>query len=483
MKPAAERMPLYMMFRFLFRCLERLKAPQKLPLSFGRGGWTVLGPLSPEDVVALLRLAVRNLRRNRRRTAITLAALIIGVAVLIGIRGFILGIRDMMLGNQNLGALGAIQVHKKGYVENVLSAPLTLDMEDSPALRAAIASVPGVTAVTPRIEFGAQLATPDRHPPRDDATPLPLEDQGKTTFLIMTAMDPATEVKVTPRRWEWVSAARGKMFDVRDEALVVLNDDFARGLGLLVLPPGAPLPPLEQQLALLAPDRDGSLNGENVVLAGTVASATPNDRRVGLMPLKTAQRLLRMEGRVTEYGVAVERTRDLGAMRDAIAARLGSEYEVHTWEQRLPFVRDIVDTQDLVYGIVTVIFMLVVLLGIVNAMLMSVLERVREIGTMLAVGMKRLQVVQLFVAEGLVLGAIGGAVGLLLGVSWVMIMNRIGILIPAPGASVDSIVRPDIAPLFVVRVFAQATVGAMLAALWPAWHAARLRPVEALSHP
>src|SRR5205823_3028993 len=70
--------------------------------------------------------------------------------------------------------------------------------------------------------------------------------------------------------------------------------------------PEGPLPPVERQLALLAGDRDGALNGENVVLGGTFPTFAPGDKRVGLVPLKVAQRLLRMEGRVTEYGIATD---------------------------------------------------------------------------------------------------------------------------------------------------------------------------------
>lgn len=432
--------------------------------------------------MALVKLAVRNLRRNRRRTAITLAALVVGVAAMVAIRGFILGVRTMMFDNQSRGSLGALQVHRAGYVENVLSAPLTLDMADTPELRATIAEVPGVTAVAPRIEFGAQLSTPDKRPPPEDGSELPEAERGASTFLVVTGVDPSLERLVTPKRWEWLGAGRGQMFSDASAAVVVLNDDFAKSCEAPVQAAGAPLPPLEQQLALLAPDRDGSLNGENVVVGATFVSATPNDRRVGLVPLGIAQRLLRMEGRVTEYAIATAPDVDLEALQRTLAARLGPGYEVHRWDERIPFVRDIVETQDAVFGVVTQVFLFVVLLGIVNSMLMSVLERVREIGTMLAVGMRRRSIISLFVLEGVVLGVLGGLLGLALGFAMVTVTNRLGVPIPAPGAKVASLVRPTVGPLLLLRVLVQAALGAALASLWPAWRASRLRPVEALAH-
>ena len=97
-----------------------------------------------------------------------------------------------------------------------------------------------------------------------------------------------------------------------------------------------------------------------------------------------------MEGRVTEYALAVDPGVDAPSWCATRSRRSSApDYEVHTWEERIPFVTDLVETQTRIFNIVGTIVLLVVLLGIVNAMLMSVLERVREIGTMLAVGMRR----------------------------------------------------------------------------------------------
>lgn len=432
--------------------------------------------------MALFKLAVRNLQRNRRRTVITLAALVFGVAAMIGVKGFIRGFRGNIIENQVQGVIGAVQVHKKGYLANVLGSPLTLDMADTPQLRTAMASVPGVTAVSGRIDFGAQFSTPDKKPPPEDGSDLAEADKGTATFLMVTAFDPEVEKQVTPARWRWVTSARGHMVAHADAPDVVLNDDFAHSLKVEPAAPGAPLPPVEQQYALVTADRDSSLNGENVMVTGTFGSVTANDRRVGFMGLATAQKLLRMDGRVTEYALALGPTADAAQVKEALQAKLGPEYEVNTWDERIPFLRDLVMMQDLVFNIVSNIFLFVVLLGIVNAMLMSVMERVREIGTMLAVGMRRRSITRLFVMEGLVLGAVGGLVGTLAGVFLVWWLDHMGLKIPAPGARVPAIIHPNLEALFVVRTFVQAVAGTALAALWPAWRASKLRPVEALAH-
>jgi putative ABC transport system permease protein len=516
--------------------------------------------------MAILKLAVRNLRRNTRRTAITLVAMVVGVGVMVALRGFINAQQVAILENVVNGRLGAVQVHRTGYVKNVLTSPLQLDMADTPELREKLKTTPNVVAVAPRIDFGAMVSSPDtksvmkldelQGPPPPGATPaqlrlrtrqqlallaeqtprregkvdlaeiqrltmaqlhgkvpdvelaslsdllgggatstpldtadLPqaevqgdgtvvLTEPGKTSFFMATGIEPESERKVTPQRSGLVKT--GRMFPAADSPELVLNAEFAVGLEAPMHDAKAPMPPIEEQVALLAGDRDGALNGENVVLGGTFPTFSPGDKRVGLVPLQVAQRLLRMEGRVTEYGIAVDRIESADAVAKALREKLGPDYEVHTWSELFPFVQTLMGTQNFIFSIISAVFLAVVLLGIVNSMLMTVLERTREIGTMLAVGMKRRQIVQLFLLEGAVIGAVGATLGLIVGFVAVSIAHSKGIPLPSPGATVPSILRPFVSPQFMVAAFIGTPLGAALATLWPAYRASLLRPVEAL---
>ncbi|HYH96277.1 ABC transporter permease [Hyalangium sp.] len=419
--------------------------------------------------MTLLSLAARNLLRNRRRTAIALAALVVGVGGMVVLRGLVNGQQRIILENIVLGQLGAVQVHHEGYLALVQGSPLSLDMEDSEALRQRIAGVPGVVGVSPRLAFGGMLSMPEPEGAE--------EREPRTTFLQVLAFDPALEPRVTPKRMEWVG--EGRFLSEAGAPELMLNADLARSLGARVM--GGEALPQEQWPALLAADRDGALNGESVRISGTLVSASPGDRRVGYVPLATAQRVLRMEGRVTEYAVSVEPLEDARRVRDALRASLGPGYEVHTWEDVFPFIAQLLGQQDFLFGILSTVFLLAVLLGIVNVMLMSVLERVREIGTMLAVGMRRRSIVLLFLLEGWVLGLVGGVLGALVGGAVTFWLHQQGILLPSPGANVDSIIRPFVSLSYLGRSVVMAAVGAGLAALWPAWRASRLRPVEALA--
>ncbi len=426
----------------------------------------------------LLPLATRNLLRHPRRTSISLAALVVGVGAMVGLRGFMNGQQRVLLENVVQGQVGALQVHRAGYLANVQGSPLTLDLEDSAALRARLAGVAGVTAVSPRIVFGGMLSLPDiQASPEEEPGAEPGEGAGRTGFLLLTAFDPALEPGVTPLRDTWLT--HGEALGDGAAPRLLLNGDMARGLDV-GLTPSAETP--ERWPAVLAADREGVLNGEAVRVSGTWVGAPLGDQRQGYLPLGTAQRLLRMEGRVTEYALSVEHLEDVHAVRDAVREVLGPDYEVHAWDDVLPFVAQLVRHQDFIFAVITTVFLLTVLLGIVNVMLMNVLERVREIGTLLAVGMRRRHVVSLFLLEGALLGLFGGLLGAALGGAVTWVLGWHGIHLPSIDSAPGGLIHPHISLFYLARSVVLAMGGAALAALWPAWRAAQLRPVEALSH-
>jgi putative ABC transport system permease protein len=237
-----------------------------------------------------------------------------------------------------------------------------------------------------------------------------------------------------------------------------------------------------QSAAILTNDIDGVMNAVDTSLAGTLAAPTQGERKLVLIPLAAGQELLRMPGRATEIAVAVHELERVDEVADRLRAALGPDWEVHTWQQLAAVAKDVVETQNTALGIITSIFLIVILMGVANALLTSVLERVREIGTMMAVGARRRQILALFVMEAAVLGILGAALGSLAGTLIVSALAVNGIELTTPGASTAQHIVPFVELRFLVRMFVLCGVGASIAALWPAWRASRLRPVEALSH-
>lgn len=404
----------------------------------------------------LLSMAIRNVTRNRRRTFITLAALTIGVAAVGSIRGILNGLQGAIVRGTVEGTVGAIQVHRKGYLANVMSTPLSLDFEFDPALEQKIRSVKGVKAVTPRIQFAGSLTLSAEEG----------KDSPEALFFAATAIDPATEKLVCPQRYDFFTEGT-----VLDDTHVVLGDALAAAFGAKN----------ESEAVMLAPDRDGSLNGELAKVGGAMRAIMPGEMKVAVVPLSLAQRLLRMDGHVTEVAIAVDDLDRVDEVAAELRTTLGPQYEVHAWNELVPERRTIMGIQNGISAVVSVVFVLLMLLGVANTMLMSVLERTREVGTMMAVGVTRQSVALLFLLEAVVLGTLGAIGGSLLTMAITTGLASKGIKITPPSATMPINIYPFFTPRFVIIVMLIAIIGAVIFALYPAVRASKLRPVEALA--
>lgn len=403
-------------------------------------------------MLTLLRIALRNVLRNRRRTLITLGALFVGVGVMVSMRGLLNGLQRALVSNAAEGQAGAVQVHRTGYMKNVVAAPLSLDFAaDDLLLR--VRAVAGVKAAAARINFAGMVSSGDR-----------------TLFMVALALDPAAEPAVTPLRSQILTP--GSEYPGRIHADgAVLATGLLGSIGLSI---GA-------EASLLAPDRDGALAGEPIRVVGMLNLGMPGEKKIGLLPLGLAQRLLKMEGRATEIAVAVEPLERADEVAAALRSALGPGYEVSTWADVAFFVKQAMARQNFIIKLIAFAFMVLMLLGVANTMLMSVIERTREIGTMMAVGVRRRRILALFVIESTAIGLGGGILGGATGAAVVAWMGRRGIAFSFPGTSLPFTLMPFTSAGYVAQVALLAAAGAGLFALYPALRASRLRPVQALA--
>lgn len=404
----------------------------------------------------LFRLALRNLLRHRRRTAITLAAVALGLAAVVSVRGILDGLQGLLINGVVDGGTGALQVHKAGWGESLDASPFAFAIDDADAVCARIEGVAGVSAAAPRLTFPAMVSVGEQ-----------------SLIARVTAIDPVREARVSPLRDT----------NLVTGASVVGVTDLVLGTELFTLAKAT----LQTQAALLTGDADGVLNGVDTRITGTIAAQAQAEKRAALMHIDNARTLLRVGGVANEIAVALDASinrKDAVAVEAAAArlrATLGPTYEVHTWQKLAPFVSDAQATQNSVLSVLIGVFLVVILFGVANTLLMSVMERVREIGTLIALGMRQRDVMALFVVEGALLGLVGAIVGCAIGTVVVVALGHNGIVIRPPGASVAATIRPTIELVFLLRVVALAVVGAAFASLLPARRGSRLDPAVALS--
>jgi putative ABC transport system permease protein len=294
----------------------------------------------------------------------------------------------------------------------------------------------------------------------------------ESTMFLATAIDPDNEYQVCPRRRTRVAAGSSPLTGAAGhgtDALVgqTLADAMGAHLGSSLVMQAA------------GPNSKGT-NALDINVSGFLPTLSLiESKRMATVTLPFAQNLLRMDGQVTEYAVGVEPLNQVDEVAARLGAALGSEYEVTTWKQVDVNTYERTKVLRWVLFFVALILFLLVATGIVNTMMMSVYERVREIGTMLAVGVRRWQITLMFLEEAAALGFVGTILGLAVGVAIVAFLSARGVPIKPPGGDL-SIIHPSVDLKFLITVAVFAITGTVFAAVYPAWRASRLRPVEAL---
>lgn len=398
----------------------------------------------------LILLAWRNLARNKRRTSIAALAIAAGTLAVVVLQSLCVAFISNLVGEKVESRLGAVQVFRKGYIE--ADEPLKFALPTDPQLVARIARVSGVAAVAPRLEFDGLLA-----------------NGAEATLFQATAIDPEREYQVCPKRQDKVAPGSLPLRAGQPGAMLV-GKTLAESLGV---DKGA-------TLVMQAVGPQARTNALDIELSGLLPTADfVESRRVAIVRLQFAQELLRMPGLVTSYVVGIADVSQSAVIAARLRAELGDGYQVTTWSELDPTTRSRALAFDYAFSLVALVLFLLVSTGIINTMLMSVYERVREIGTMISLGVRRRQVTALFLLEAGLLGFLGALFGTGLGYALVCAIGRKGFKGHMAGG--DTIIMyPRVSLAFVCAVLAFAVLGTVLSGLYPAWKAARLRPADAL---
>ncbi len=216
------------------------------------------------------------------------------------------------------------------------------------------------------------------------------------------------------------------------------------------------------------------------------------DRSAAFIRLADAQRLLEAPGRVTEVAVLLERLDEIEAFRGRVRAGLsqglsGTEVEVLTWQEREPRLAAMLGLMGQMAWVLYAAIFAGAAFGIANALLMAVYERIREFGVLRSLGLRASRLLRLVVVESLMLTFAGAGLGLGLGVLTSLWLGEVGIDLARFSDALGELgvghrLHPSLAPEDLVPPTVLAGVTAVLAGLWPALTASRLRPAEALRH-
>ena len=394
----------------------------------------------------------RNVIRHGRRSAAAAAAVTFGAVSLILAAGFIEWIYAAMRDGAIYSGLGHIQVVRPGYPERGTADPFNYLLPQDAAELRRIESAEHVLKVSPRLRFSGLVSLGD-----------------VSLSFIGQGLDPEREIGA-----EYAMIVEsGAALSNEDAAGILLGQGLAANLGAKV----------GDTVVLLVNRRGGSVGGVEARVRGTFSTPTKAYDDVAIhAPLGLANDALQAGG-AHLWVVYLEHTRYTAPLVASLRKTLGDDFQLLPWYDLADFYNKTVRLFSRQVLVMKIIIALVVILSISNTMLMSVMERVSEIATSMALGVRRSRVLSRFLVEGFLIGLIGGVIGLALGYVLAAGISHIGIpMPPAPGMARGYLGEILVTPRLAWEAVLMAGATALLASLYPAWKASSMVMAEALRH-
>ena len=406
----------------------------------------------------IIKISFRNLLRSGRRTILTASLITIGVMFVLVYAALSGSFKAYMVGQVTDSMLGHIQIHSKGYIASVDNLPLDKNLNENQIekITELLDKNPFIQSYTFRLKLGSMFS-----------------NYIASTGIRLNGIDPKNESKTLPlfsSRLDGLDTASLK------EGTILVPELIAKGMNVKK----------DDTIVLVATNQKGSVNGLNFKVAGTIEPISGPGGRDGYIHIKDVKKLLRLKKmQVSEVVIRLKNVQNLEkAMKllkplTMIQNKKGKPiFEVHTWKKLSPFY-NIVKMLNIMDISIKIILISIVLISILNVMVMSVYERIKEIGTIAAMGTTPATIIKLFLSEGFMLGVFGTIVGTVFSYIIVFVINAIGISFSF-GRQDGLTLNPslDINEVIVVSIIV--ILISLIASISPAIKAAKLNPVDAL---
>jgi len=456
-------------------------------------------------------LALKNITRNLRRSLLTIMVTALGITFLFNIRGFLNGLQKEIKESNTKAEIGDIQVTRTGFRGALPTKSYDYLFLSSDEIKRLVLDTPHVTGVTERLFFGGII----NHQRSQTTTP-----------FSAIGIDPEGENRVCPRLKDMVKKDAGHFLDSSLEKDLVLDSitfgdiedapmdkpvnmakpvpsKSAKNLkatvseyhqvmlgttmkeGFVTNVSGHPeYASLGDELIMMTTDPDGAQRSLQGSLTAIIDFPNPMASKTMIyMTLPAAQKLLGSEGKINELVISLDDTKYRFEVARELNLKL-AKYDLvaEPWDEINKFFSNIMSLQNIVFSVIMGVIMVFVIFAIIVTGFMTVSERTREIGTLMAIGYKRKHIIRLFLIESMFLGLAGSIAGSILGSIIVGILGYHGVPFRIPG-TVDLVtLHPFNTFLFIVLTVLFGLVAGVVGSLYPARIASRLTPMDALTH-
>lgn len=402
----------------------------------------------------LIKLAWRNIWRNKRRSLVVLLSVIVGVNSLLFMDGLTNGMIYQMLANQISNNISHIQIHKNGFTDNKViqsNIPDPLIVED------ALKNNPSVKSYSKRVvTFGL------------------LSSATNSAGVFLNGIIPKDEIKVSNIS---NSIVEGEYFTGGEREIVLgtkLAEKLEVGLG--------------DKVVALSNMPTGKIGSEVFRITGLYKTPSSEfDKSFIYIPIKTAQSMLQLDDKVFEFAIVTKNINSTEMVKNELLAELGSKYEVQSYKDLLPLLIIWMDMYKESLVFINFIVGLALIFGIINSMLMAVYERINEFGVLMAIGMKNIKMFFMVVFEAVILGIFGTLIGLASGllINWPISIIGIDLSLFAEGLNsygVGAVIYPTLSFENFIMTLLMIPVVSVLGAIYPAYKAIKLDPIYAIRY-
>lgn len=402
-----------------------------------------------------MRLAWRNVWRNRRRSLINVAAMGFGLAAIMFGQSLLISLQGQLIEKATGSITGHVRIQRSDVDESKFPDKFMADPETAAKL---LDGDPRIKVWGRRIHMTGLVSAPNA-----------------SLGALICAVEPEKEKTLTDMS---SYLKEGTYLDPNGKG-IVMGRKIAGRLDVR----------LGEKVVIMAQAADGSMGAEAFRVVGLHQTGSESfDGQIVWVPLKAMQEMLGRPGQANQLAARVHDIELAGTVAADLDGRLPpGNIRAISWKA---IDREIIGIQAFQNGILTVVLVIVfmiVALGILNTQLMSLFERVREFGVLMAIGARPRWIVRLILAESLVLGAVGALLGLVIGAALIGYFGRHGLHLPVGEAFSYFLPFPSVIymiPAWRLHAFACVSVFliTLLASLPPALRAGRLKPAEALRH-
>ncbi len=400
----------------------------------------------------LLTIAWRNVWRSRGRSFVVIGSIVVGIWALIAMLGFMNGFTISYVNGAIRYEISHIQIHHPKFQDDY---DIHYFIPDGFEVAEKISDKPGIKAASPRSVVDGMIASPR-----------------KASGVRIMGVIPDSEKRVTRHDSLIVE---GDYFTGNLRNPVVLGKELAEDLKV----------GLGDKVVLTFQDMDRNLVAGAFRVGGLLETTSPAINKArAYVQIQDLNRILGTSDDIHEIALLADNPDQVPAIRGELQSML-PEMDVESWQTIAPELELFLSMTDSMLWVLIGIIMIALVFGIINTMLMAVLERFRELGMLMAIGMNRMRIFMMIVVETLFLSLVGGPLGVLAGLLTIHWFGIHGIDLSAYSEGLKEYGYSNILYPFVEnKTYVIAAVGvvitAILGALYPAFKAIRLNPTEAL---